>query len=90
MGEQGETEREGSRVEDSLLLAHDGERENENEKLSSNIVMVVELFGVRVRRLREDALGWGGERAEVSLVGAIMITWNGCRSRVSGGCVQYK
>lgn len=42
MGEQGETEREGSRVEDSLLLAHEGERENANEKLSSNIMVVVE------------------------------------------------
>jgi hypothetical protein len=39
-----------------LLLAHDGERENANEKLSSNIVVVVVLFGVRVRRSREDAL----------------------------------
>ena len=45
MGEQGETEREGSRVEESLLLAHDGERENDvNEKLSSNIVVVVVLM----------------------------------------------
>jgi hypothetical protein len=44
-------------VEDSLLLAHEGERENVNEKLSSNIVMVV-LFGLRVERSREGALGW--------------------------------
>lgn len=55
MGEQGETEREGSRVEDSLLLANDGERENANEKLSSNMVVMM-LFDVRVRRSREDAL----------------------------------
>ena len=53
MGEQGETEREGSRVEDSLLLSHDGERENVNEKLSSNILAVT----VEVRRSREIALG---------------------------------
>lgn len=43
MGEQGETEREGSRVEEgSLLLAHEGEREN--VKFESNIVVVVEMF----------------------------------------------
>jgi hypothetical protein len=59
VGEQGETEREGSRVEDSLLLAHDGERENVNEKLSSNILVVVVLFGVEVKkRSKKDALGW--------------------------------
>jgi hypothetical protein len=44
-------------VEDSLLLAHEGERENVNEKLSSNIMVVV-LFVVKVRRSRKDALGW--------------------------------
>ena len=34
-------------MEASLLLAHDGERENVNEKLSSNIlVVVVVLFNV--------------------------------------------
>ena len=64
MGEQGETEREGSRVEDSLLLAHEGERENVNEKLSSNIVVVVVLFGVEVRRSREKCSSVG-ERASV-------------------------
>lgn len=48
-------------MEESLLLAHDGERENENEKLSSNIVVVVVvvavLFDVGVRRSDESALG---------------------------------
>jgi hypothetical protein len=57
VGEQGETEREGSRVEDSLLLAHDGERENVNEKLSSNmLVVVVAMRSEQVeRRSREGA-----------------------------------
>jgi hypothetical protein len=47
-GEQGETEREGSRVEEALLLAHEGEREKPNEKLSSNIVNAV-LFCAKAR-----------------------------------------
>ena len=34
-------------MEDSLLLAHDGERENVNEKLSSNIVVVVARGGCK-------------------------------------------
>ena len=45
-------------MEESLLLAHEGERENDvNEKLSSNIVVVVVLFDVGVRRPKETALG---------------------------------
>ena len=59
-------------MEDSLLLAHDGERENVNEKLSSNILVVVVvavvLFEVEVRRPKEEALGWGEQRV---VVGAI-------------------
>lgn len=53
-------------MEDSLLLAHDGERENVNEKLSSNIlvVAVVVLFEVEVRGRKK--MLWGGE-SKVSL-----------------------
>ena len=41
MGEQGETEREGSRVEEKSLPVQDGEREQEpKEKFSSNMVAV--------------------------------------------------
>lgn len=66
-------------MEDSLLLAHDGERENVNEKLSSNILVVVAvvvLFEVEVRRRsKEDALG----RGEQSVVVGAISTWGECR-----------
>ena len=52
-------------MEESLVLAHEGERENDvNEKLSSNIVVVrMWILGGVVERSNEKALGWW-ERAE--------------------------
>lgn len=48
-GEQGETDREGSRVAEELVLVQDGDRwKPPNEKFSSNIVAV--LLCVKERR----------------------------------------
>ena len=37
-------------MEDSLLLAHEGERENVNEKLSSNMMVVMRVRCEKVER----------------------------------------
>lgn len=52
MGEQGETDREGSRVEEASLLLQDGERSLEKVKFSSNIVKLVVRGCPWAKRLR--------------------------------------
>lgn len=68
MGEQGETEREGSRVDERSLSVQDGEREQELKvKFSSNIIAVCGASGDRAQEVIGQL-----ERANVICVGYCM------------------